>query len=788
MTISQWHSLFFTSRCIPVLVVLCFTSPKVMSSGLKAFPTNTFGMTDPETLYMYTLNAHIGDKSPHFECHSGHSMGSTCFYKCRDFSLHLDDATQLYMLTDTSGLFEAAEETSDVDQCSGSTSKIYGLINWADWHKSYTGIAMVSSHECFGGALLVIAANQNASSMWSVVIMLEFEIEGLDTKQLSLLGLLMDGLFSLDSPPVVAASFSCDCTLNLLMETIDGSWVAAFTGLFSASDIVANAYSTENDLSPCQGEVVGLASACSDDGDSAELFILCKKAEGESYEIDSLTFHTTAFQWQNDIPIEYESFYYRDLGNCTPVVESTSEVGKTLAFKVGVGVGVGGGITLCTIAGFLIVFTVIVKRRGNAMQSAEVTLDAMELLSQESRIDDSLQLGNCKLVKPEEFDLLIEPSSVLTFKLGTHLASVGVPLEDEFTLSNETKKKHTFHLMSPKSEKYSLKVKPRCCTLKPGTEVTIAIQITVICTTVVDTDILIMLDPDEKKSKKPMRYTYIKIKFETAISTSLDPNEIEIVREIGEGAYSTVHLGKWRGQEVAVKALKTQKGEGILSSFAQEVAILESVRYPQIVHFFGAVKIPGHLSIITEYFPLGNLTSCMKKTKLSNLLKLKCVIDCAKGMTFLHQLSILHRDLKPDNLLVSSLNVDVEVNCKINDFGTSRNINKSEQAQYYTCGVGTPVYMAPEVLSEGKYNEKADVYSFAVLVYHVFTEQTPYMGLGSIWKICEFVVAGSRLPLDGVPADIARVVSQCWATEYTSRPAFSDVVSLLEPALNSMQE
>ncbi|KAH3766715.1 protein serine/threonine kinase [Pelomyxa schiedti] len=193
--------------------------------------------------------------------------------------------------------------------------------------------------------------------------------------------------------------------------------------------------------------------------------------------------------------------------------------------------------------------------------------------------------------------------------------------------------------------------------------------------------------------------------------------------------------------------------------------------------------------IVTEYFPLGNLHSCMKTNTFSLPLKVKCLIDCATGMSFIHKAGLLHRDLKPDNLLVASLDVGATVNCKITDFGTCRDINKTNQTQAYTVGVGTPTYMPPvyELLSNGKYKQSADVYSFAVLMYQVISEREPYSDLKSLWKITEFVLSGQRMSLEGIPPELAEIITASWDQDYHKRPSFAQATTLLEAVLTSLK-
>ena len=83
---------------------------------------------------------------------------------------------------------------------------------------------------------------------------------------------------------------------------------------------------------------------------------------------------------------------------------------------------------------------------------------------------------------------------------------------------------------------------------------------------------------------------------------------------------------------------------------------------------------------------------------------------------------------------MNSFELDAEVNCKLTDFGTSRGVNcVTDTASGYTTGVGTPIYMAPEMLKKNKYDEKADVFSFGVMAYNVLTGKEPYAEFETVW-------------------------------------------------------
>merc|ERR1712029_368762 len=107
-----------------------------------------------------------------------------------------------------------------------------------------------------------------------------------------------------------------------------------------------------------------------------------------------------------------------------------------------------------------------------------------------------------------------------------------------------------------------------------------------------------------------------------------------------------------------------------------------------------------------------------KQKNLSWNMRIRFATHAAKGIAYLHKRKLIHRDIKSTNFLISQ-----DWTCKVADFGVST--VKPAITRTMTC-IGTPVYMAPEVLAKDKSSEKADVYSFGIVLAEIFTGALPY--------------------------------------------------------------
>ena len=154
------------------------------------------------------------------------------------------------------------------------------------------------------------------------------------------------------------------------------------------------------------------------------------------------------------------------------------------------------------------------------------------------------------------------------------------------------------------------------------------------------------------------------------------------------------------------------------------------------------------------------------------------LLETAKALQFLHTNGIIHRDIKPQNLLVFSLEPKAPVHVKLTDFGTARFI--SDDPTTITKNVGTIAYMAPEALGKSpRIDKSADVYSFAVLMWSVMCEQTPFQEFKWDSDVEAHVKSGNRLPFldDGSMSEtMIKLIEDCWQHEPSKRPAMASVV------------
>ncbi|RWR90653.1 Protein kinase domain-containing protein [Cinnamomum micranthum f. kanehirae] len=256
----------------------------------------------------------------------------------------------------------------------------------------------------------------------------------------------------------------------------------------------------------------------------------------------------------------------------------------------------------------------------------------------------------------------------------------------------------------------------------------------------------------------------------------IDARLLKFENKVASGSYGDLYKGSYCSQEVAIKVLKPERiNLDMQQEFAQEVYILRKVRHKNVVQFIGACTTPPSLCIVTEYMSGGSVYDFLHKQKgvfkLPSLLKV--AIDVSKGMSYLHQNSIIHRDLKAANLLMDENEV-----VKVADFGVAR---VQAQSGVMTAETGTYRWMAPEVIEHKPYDRKADVFSFGVVLWELLTGKVPYEYLTPLQAAVGVVQKGLRptIPKHTHPK-LAELLERCWQQDPSLRPDFSEIIELLQ--------
>ena len=142
----------------------------------------------------------------------------------------------------------------------------------------------------------------------------------------------------------------------------------------------------------------------------------------------------------------------------------------------------------------------------------------------------------------------------------------------------------------------------------------------------------------------------------------------------------------------------------------------------------------------------------------------------AAGLVHIHSKPLVHRDLKPGNILLTA-----DLTAKVADVGLARALHGTQAYMTGTGATGTPVYMAPEQWDEERLTAKVDVYAFGVMLNEMETATRPWQGAGNMMAIGRRVCRGDR-PTPVARGAVGALIARCWAAEPEGRPAMVEVV------------
>ncbi|KAF2075746.1 hypothetical protein CYY_002928 [Polysphondylium violaceum] len=270
---------------------------------------------------------------------------------------------------------------------------------------------------------------------------------------------------------------------------------------------------------------------------------------------------------------------------------------------------------------------------------------------------------------------------------------------------------------------------------------------------------------------------------------TLEYKDLEIIEQIGEGGFGIVYKAKLRGQIVAVKQIaltgnSQANAEDIYREFRREVWLSNTLTHKSIVSLKGYCLDP--CCIVMEFISNGTLYGYLRKgLTIPWSLKVKIALNIADAIKYLHGFNpkICHRDLKsPNILMLSDLSDGAEVVCKVSDFGETRAVVTSALGRDK---LSNPIWLSPEIMRGEEYTEKADVYSFGIILWEILTgllpfDEFPVAHSSFMYQLEDEIMNGLRptIPPDS-NQDYTNLIKDCWQNDPLKRPAFPEIYQRL---------
>jgi len=272
-----------------------------------------------------------------------------------------------------------------------------------------------------------------------------------------------------------------------------------------------------------------------------------------------------------------------------------------------------------------------------------------------------------------------------------------------------------------------------------------------------------------------MELTTIRMEMQKLNTQEIPIAEIKIHKnqKLGQGQFGVVYESEYQGERVAAKI--TYKGE----NFLRELRNLRICQSPYVLKLYGAFiveEITLAYGLVVELMEL-DLENLLKKsainaTKLPQSQVIQMALEIASGMEAVHSKQIIHRDLRPANILVKNNH------CFLSDFGIARHENT------VTSQVFPPKYYSPEFVAKDQLTRKSDVYQYALTLWQLLTCEPLFPDLSNETVKLQICANDLRPSLEILPQNVSKslikLMTICWHRNPILRPEFTAIVLYLQ--------
>jgi len=256
-----------------------------------------------------------------------------------------------------------------------------------------------------------------------------------------------------------------------------------------------------------------------------------------------------------------------------------------------------------------------------------------------------------------------------------------------------------------------------------------------------------------------------------------DPTKLYLAeKKIGEGGVAVVYqaIELKSKKKVAIKKINMEGNAVTPESLVGEISIMKTCKHENIVDYFGCYKVGKFLWVVMEFMEFGSLTEILDQfynLKMSEAQMATVCLATLKGLHAIHVSHKVHRDIKSDNILINAEGV-----VKIADFGFAAQLTVSKQKRRTV--VGTPYWMAPEVIEGFDYDCKVDIWSLGIMAMEMAEGEPPYMDFPPLRAL--FLIATQGIPDLKAPEiwspDFKSFIKMCLQRDIEFRPTASDLL------------